>query len=60
MVKLRLMGTPDEIRKAMQLVKDIEGIELYRISELFENAGTKRFYRQYAEIHFIDEEECTS
>lgn len=60
MVKLRLMGTREELEKSMQLIKKIEGIELHRVSEVYENIGTNRFYRQYAEIHFIDDEERTS
>jgi len=50
MVKLRLMGTQDDLNWFAKVLCNIKGIKVIRMSEKYLNKGTNRFFRQYFEI----------
>jgi hypothetical protein len=50
MLKVRLMGTPNDIRWFEKLMERHKKVKVIRISEKFENKGTKRYFRKYMEV----------
>lgn len=57
MLKLRLMGTKNDIKWFGKILRRISKIEVTEFSELYPNKGTKKFYRAYAEIQKINVKE---
>ena len=57
MLKLRLMGTKNDIKWFGNILRRISKIEVTEFSELYPNKGTKKFYRAYAEIQKINVKE---
>lgn len=50
MLKIRLQGTKQDIRWFSKILNRNKLIRVLQISELFENKGTAKYYRAYAEI----------
>lgn len=50
MLKVRLMGTKNDIKWFQRLLQRNPKVEVTEFSDLYENKGTKRFYRVYAEV----------
>lgn len=50
MLKVRLMGTKNDIKWFQRLLLRNPKVEVMEFSDLYENKGTKRFYRVYAEV----------
>ncbi len=50
MLKVRLMGAPNDIRWFEKLMERHKKVKVIRISEKFENKGTKRYFRKYMEV----------
>ncbi len=50
MLKIRLQGTKQDIRWFSKILDRNKLIKVIQISELFENKGTTKYYRAYAEI----------
>lgn len=50
MLKIRLQGTKQDIRWFSKILDRNKLIKVLQISELFENKGTVKYYRVYAEI----------
>lgn len=57
MIKLRLMGTKNDIKWFGKILHRNPKIEVTEFSELYPNKGTKKFYRAYAEIQRINVKE---
>lgn len=51
MLKIRLMGTENDIRWFEGILQRQPEVEVAVFSEMYPNKGTNRFYRTYAEIH---------
>ncbi|MDD2981680.1 MAG: hypothetical protein PHN80_17220 [Hespellia sp.] len=50
MLKIRLMGTKNDIKWFQKILQRHSKVEVIEFSELFPNKGTNRFYRMYAEV----------
>ena len=50
MLKVRLMGTKNDIKWFGKILRRNPKIEVMEFSELFPNKGTKRYYRAYVEV----------
>lgn len=50
MLKIRLMGTKNDIKWFEKILKRNTKIEVTEFSDLYPNKGTKKFYRVYAEV----------
>lgn len=51
MLKIRLMGTKNDIKWFERQMRRNPRVEVRNFSELFRNKGTDRFYRAYAELY---------
>ena len=50
MLKIRVMGTKNDIAWFQTIIMRHTKIEGRELSELYSNKGTKQYYRAYAEI----------
>ena len=50
MLKLRLMGTKNDIKWFNKFLSRSKNISVLRTSEFYQNKGTKKYYRVYVEI----------
>ncbi len=50
MLKVRLMGTKNDIKWFGKLMQRHPKVEVMEMSELYANKGTNRFYRAYIEV----------
>lgn len=50
MLKVRLMGTKNDITWFGKILKRNPRIEVTEFSDLYPNKGTKKFYRAYVEV----------
>ena len=50
MLKVRLMGTKNDIVWFQKILQRHSKIEVLEISELYSNKGTSKYYRGYAEV----------
>ena len=50
MLKIRLMGTKSDIAWFQKILSSNNKIEVLEISELYNNKGTSKYYRAYAEV----------
>ena len=50
MLKIRLMGTKNEIKWFEELLKMQPKVAVTEVSEMYRNKGTNRFYRAYVEV----------
>ncbi len=56
MVKLRMQGTPQEIRRFLEILSEERRIMVYDPSEPFGIKGTNRYKRVFAELYLSSEE----
>ena len=54
MLKIRLMGTADDIEMFKKILLKIPEVKVTEFSDLFQNKGTKKYYRAYSEIEKAD------
>ena len=50
MLKVRLMGTKNDITWFERILRRNPKIEVTEFSDLYANKGTKKFYRAYVEV----------
>ena len=50
MLKIRLMGTKNDIKWFERILQRNPKIEVLEFSDLYTNKGTNRFYRVYVEV----------
>lgn len=50
MLKVRLMGTKNDIKWFGKILQRNSKIEVKGFSDLYPNKGTKRYYRAYVEV----------
>ena len=53
MLKVRLMGTKNDIKWFGKILQRNSKIEVTEFSDLYPNKGTKKFYRAYVEVRGI-------
>lgn len=51
MLKIRLMGTKNEIKWFQKILVQHPKIDLEEFSDCYPNKGTNRYYRVYAEVY---------
>ena len=50
MLKVRLMGTENDIEWFKRVLKKNPEVEVSEFSDTYENKGTNQYYRAYAEV----------
>lgn len=50
MLKIRLMGTKNDIKWFEKILRRNSKVEVAEFSELYPNKGTNKFYRVYVEV----------
>ena len=50
MIKIRLMGTKNDIKWFEKLLRRHPNIEVQEFSDFYTNKGTNKFYRVYVEV----------
>ncbi len=50
MLKIRLMGTKNDIKWFEKLLERQPKVAVTEVSEMYRNKGTDRFYRAYVEV----------
>lgn len=50
MLKVRLMGTKNDIKWFGKILRRSPKMEVTEFSDLFPNKGTKKYYRAYVEV----------
>ncbi len=53
MVKLRAMGTKNELKWVRKVLERDKRIKVLSISEMYANKGTNRYYRMYADVERV-------
>lgn len=56
MVKVRLMGPTNEIKRLRRIIERNRCLDVDSMSDIFSNKGTKKYFRQYVEVSFNDTE----
>lgn len=51
MLKIRLMGTRNDISWFEKILKKQPQVVVTEVSEMYRNKGTDRYYRAYVEVH---------
>ncbi len=51
MLKIRLMGTKNDIKWFERILRRQSKVAVTEFSEMYPNKGTNRFYRAYVEVH---------
>ncbi len=59
MLKIRLMGTKQDIKWFLKMIQDNRQMKVLEISELYSIKGSNRYYRVYVEVQSakMDEKE---
>ena len=50
MLKIRLMGTKNDIRWFEKILRRHPKVEVLEFSDMYTNKGTSKYYRVYAEV----------
>lgn len=50
MVKIRLQGTTNDLKRMKRIIERSKKVSVLSLSEVFPNKGTKKYFRQYADI----------
>ena len=50
MIKVRLMGTRNDIKWFSKILQRSSKIKVTEFSDLYPNKGTKKYYRAYVEV----------
>lgn len=53
MLKIRLMGTPEDIAFFQRLVQKMPKFSVMSVSDVYSNSGTNRFFRCYMDVEKI-------
>ena len=51
MLKIRLMGTKNDIKWFERILRRQPKVAVMEVSDMYPNKGTNRFYRAYVEVH---------
>lgn len=51
MLKIRVMGTKNDIKWFRKILHRQPKVTVTEFSDMYQNKGTNRFYRAYAEVH---------
>ena len=54
MLKIRLMGTKKDIKWFEKILKRQPKVAVTEFSEMYQNKGTNKYYRVYAEVQKAD------
>ena len=54
MLKIRLMGTKNDIKWFERLLRRQHKVAVTEVSEMYPNKGTDRFYRAYVEVQKVN------
>ena len=52
MVKIRLQGTKNDIKRTRRLLERNRDLIVISTSDVFENKGTTKYFRQYVDVIF--------
>ena len=52
MVKIRLQGTSNELKRMRRVIERNRNLKVISVSEVFQNKGTNKYFRQYLDISF--------
>lgn len=52
MVKIRLQGTTNELKRMRRIIERSRFLRVISVSEVYANKGTTKYYRQYMDISF--------
>lgn len=52
MVKVRLQGTTNELKRMRRAIERCRGVTGVSSSEVFSNKGTQKYFRQYMDVVF--------
>ena len=52
MVKIRLQGTSNELKRMRRVIERNRNLKVLSVSEVFANKGTNKYFRQYMDISF--------
>ena len=55
MLKIRLMGTKNDIKWFSKMLERSKKIRVLQISEMYNNKGTNKYYRTYVEVEKVKE-----
>lgn len=50
MLKVRLQGTKGDIKWFNELLKNHKEILITEVSDIYDNKGTKKYFREYVEV----------
>ena len=50
MLKIRLQGTREDIGDFKDFLEKEQSVEVIQFSDIYENKGTKKYFRMYGEI----------
>lgn len=53
MLKVRLQGTKRDIRWFNELLKNHKEVLVTEVSDIYDNKGTKKYFREYVEVEKI-------
>lgn len=56
MIKLRIMGTPNELRWFEKLMHRHKKVKVLQVSERYSNKGTNKYFRVYMEVEKTEAE----
>lgn len=54
MVKIRLQGTTNEIKRMRRVIERNRCLTIVSVSDVFPNKGTVKYFRQYVDVKFKD------
>jgi hypothetical protein len=57
MLKLRLMGTKNDIKWFVKILERTPKLEIVNFSNLYVNKGTDKYYRYYVEVSRANKKE---
>ena len=52
MVKIRLQGTSNELKRMRRVIERNRNLKVLSVSGVFANKGTNKYFRQYYDIQF--------
>lgn len=55
MLKIRLMGTKNDIKWFNKVLKKNKKLKVLQISDIFSNKGTNKYHREYVEVEKVKE-----
>lgn len=54
MVKIRLQGTSNDLKRMIRVLTRNKDLEVVNISEKFVSKGTLKYYHQYMDVRFLN------